>query len=189
MIFLTFAMHWCRFLAHLPSLNITETPTNIKHAKIYPESNLFCSVKLPLSILFQRACQLYICSFQCEVEPWSAVLPSGQGMQWRSVSFLKWSGGHIWHWVPEPCLSCSSVCLMLLCNSTCSQLSRIRTALNKQTSKKMQEDTTAIWRKDPKIQIILNPDLCSLDSSQGCSYTVFSVQRGWVWLPAGCWWD
>ena len=52
-----------------------------------------------------------------EMEAGGAVLPSGQGMQSTEVSFLKWSGGHISHWAPEPFLSCSR----LLCQKIAEQ--------------------------------------------------------------------
>ncbi len=120
--------------------------------------------------------------FSCEVEPWAAVLPSGQGMQSTAVSFLKWSGGHISHWVPWPFLSCSNVaqgCFAIIFALNC-----------RESEQHWANKRKKIWQPaGVKIQIILNPDLCSSDSSQGCSYTVCPVQTGWVWLPAGCWWD
>ena len=93
-------MHLVRF----PRLWTAHHRNSIKHDKNLTGVKPFLrsSVHSPFVLKSSPTSHL---QFLCEVDPLGAVLPSGQGMQSTEVSFLKWSGGHISHWVPWPCLS------------------------------------------------------------------------------------
>ena len=150
--------------------------------KFYPESKTPFSIKLPLSILFEELANFTFAVFmrsgaiRCRAPFWtrhavdrSVVL---EMVRWTSLAFSAWT-------VPK-LLKVALLCKKKMLNSNWAN----------KTSKKMQEDMTAIWRTDPKIQIILNPDPCSSDSSQGLQlHSPLRCKKGWVWLPAGCWWD
>ena len=88
-----------------------------KTHKKYDLSQTSLSIKLPLSFIFQELANFTFATFTGRWKHEVAVLPSGQGMQSTEVSFLKWSGGHISHWAPEPFLSCSR----LLCQKIAEQ--------------------------------------------------------------------
>ena len=108
------------FLAHLPRLRVTETPTNFKHDKGKTVESLFrASFHCPF---FSKSSPTSHLQLLCDVEPGGALLSAGQGVQsTEEVSFLKKSAGHILHWVPEPLLGYWMLFVILL-QSSCTQL-------------------------------------------------------------------